>query len=131
MPTELGRFDAGAAHVARSRLRVLKGDFSAAMPEFDAAIRLAPSSSYAFVQRGHAFRQAGQPARALAGYRQAVRLEPALEKDSFVAACRAAEAAAGAAFTPAIEASKSWPRPLAATPDRRVGRRRSDRAPPS
>lgn len=75
-------------------VRVLGGDVEGAIPEFEEAIRLEPSFSYAFVQRGHAYRRKGQPARALADYRQAAKLEPALEpKDTFLKAREVGEAA--------------------------------------
>jgi tetratricopeptide (TPR) repeat protein len=76
--------DAGAArpeklavaHLHRAVMRHEKGDFDAAMRDYDQAIRLKPDYADAFNSRGVLYADKGDPERAVQDYDEAIRLKP-------------------------------------------------------
>src|SRR5262249_43997183 len=66
----------GAAHNNRGNIYLQRGDFQAAIADFDSAIRLDPNDYYPRWGRGRAYTRQGEHAKALADYTAALRLNP-------------------------------------------------------
>lgn len=72
---ELSRSDAAAAHSKRGDAYQGKSDFSRAIADYDAAIRLDPGNDEAFSSRGDAYAATGDYDRAIADYDGAIRVK--------------------------------------------------------